>query len=418
MKSCWILLLCLSCLPAGGCCGLRQQQAAALERENSQLNGKLWEMQFQLESLADENAVLKSRLESPEEPEASPPRRSNSPPPARNPEPESNAPSFDPGEFRPPVIEFPTEPAPEGTIPPSLLPDPAVEPQVPAPGQTGPPRTTPIEPTSHQEPALLQPQVEPVPAGEVSLDSSPIQRVALGPLVGTLQLDGKPGDDGLVIVVEPWDGSGRMLSTAADVSVVLIDPAEPAQTARYAQWNFSAQQVAELFRDGDVPGLHLELPWPGDPPRHGRMHLFVRYATSDGRNLEADSLVDLQLSGRGRWVASSTPRIPSSEQPIVQPGLAQRRAAAVQLAAIDSESRSRSAESATAQDFARSISVPRQGEASAAVAEAPAAEAPSEVAVEIDEAAARPMPRPAAAAGPGPNTSGRQRPVWAPDRPW
>ncbi len=64
MRSYSILLLCGAwlALAGSGGCRLPRQQLAALEGENRQLDGKLWEMQFQIESLQDENQSLKEKL--------------------------------------------------------------------------------------------------------------------------------------------------------------------------------------------------------------------------------------------------------------------------------------------------------------------------------------------------------------------
>ena len=124
MKSYPILLVCVACLAAGGCCGIRKQQIAALERENRQLDGMLWEMQFQVEALEDENADLKERLdETPQEQPkpAAPARQRKAPQENRTEQPESDR-LLEPGEFRPPVIELPSDASPEGQVPDSLLP--------------------------------------------------------------------------------------------------------------------------------------------------------------------------------------------------------------------------------------------------------------------------------------------------------
>lgn len=443
MKSCWILFLSLSCLGAGGCCGVRQQQISALERENSQLNGLLWEMEFEVQSLEDENSELKQRLTSADDRQEEPaPRRPRSPEKSTKP---SEAVPFDPDSFRPPVIEFPSEPSPEGTVPDSLLPAPSAAPLSPMPGQSTSRRAAAaVAPASHQEPVLSEPKIEIVPSDEISLDSSRIQRIALGPMIGTLHLDDKPGDDGLVIVVEPWDGSGKMLAEAADISVALIDPAEPKATARYAQWQFDAPEATKLFRDGDMPGLHLELPWPGDPPRHDRLHLFVRYTTSDGRKLETDAMVEIELGGRGRWVASDSPPIRPNEQPIV-PAVP---SAAPQLLAADSSATPAKTVSERPKTAVRTVSMAGQStgpdarpatkaSASRPVPQRNGSRTPSSLPAaspcplperernrgevdldslptEIPYAETRPVPVPL----PKTESPRRQRPVWSPDRPW
>jgi hypothetical protein len=396
MKSYWILFLCLSCLLASGCCGARKRQVSALERENSQLNGLLWEMEFQMESLEDENGELKQRLASEEDGESSTPSR-----PARTTKSPTEAAPFDPGKFRPPVIDFPSEPSPDGTVPDSLIPGGFEDGLLPRPGQSSIRQpAAPVSVTSHEEPALLEPRIEIVPPEEVSLDSERIERIELASMIGTLHSDDKAGDDGLVIVVEPWDGSDQMLADAAEVRVVLIDPAEPAETSRYAQWHFEAEETTKLYRDGDLPGLHLELPWPGDPPRHDRLHLFVRYTTSDGRKLEADSLVEVELGGRGRWMATDTPRVRPYEQAIVSQEASPMPPVAPQLLVADSEARTAEPVAASSRAPIRTVSTPRVRTARS------------------DASRVEPFPAPESVVEAEPEPPARQRPAWSPDRPW
>ncbi len=419
MKSYWLLFLCLSCLCAGGCRGLCERRVIALERENSQLNGLLWEMEFELESLTDENCDLKQRLAASEENDAQEPAPSR--PKRAIPKPDA-APPFDPDEFRPPVIEFPSESTPGGAIPGSLLPGDQSRPRLPTdgalpgPGDSGSRRRSraAVSAASLEEPALLEPRIEVVPPEEVALDSSRIKRIELASLIGTLHLDDKPGDDGLVIVVEPWDGSNQMLADAAEVTVVLIDPAEPAETARYAQWHFEAEEVAKLFRDGDLPGLHLELPWPGDPPRHDQLHLFVRYKTSDGRNLQTDSIVEVELGGRGRWIATDTPRVRPYEQVVEAPKLSPAIPRTDELVGDDRHPSASEAAANTTESPFRTVSVPREALGSTPSARKAEPQDRPRSDPNVVRRTVQPLPKPAPKSEP----LARQRPVWSPDRPW
>ena len=80
------------------------------------------------------------------------------------------------------------------------------------------------------------------------------------------------------------------------MQVVAIDPAATGPAARAGRWEFTATQAATLPRGQDC-GIHLNLPWPDGPPAHNKLHLFVRYLTSDGRCLETDGLMDVALPG-------------------------------------------------------------------------------------------------------------------------
>ncbi len=68
------------------------------------------------------------------------------------------------------------------------------------------------------------PELTSVPLAEVSRETGvPIERIA--PAARRRRRHGWAArDDGIGLVLEPWDKNGRMLAVAAPVSVVLIDP--------------------------------------------------------------------------------------------------------------------------------------------------------------------------------------------------
>ena len=67
------------------------------------------------------------------------------------------------------------------------------------------------------------------------------------------------------------------------------------------RWDFTAAETAALFRRTDSSrAVHLAMAWPADPPKHGKLHLFVRYVTADGRHLEADGPIEVALAGESQ----------------------------------------------------------------------------------------------------------------------
>ena len=155
--------------------------------------------------------------------------------------------------------------------------------------------------------------------GQVSLpgpaDSRQVARLALDErLTGGHNADGRPGDEGIVAVIEPRDSQGLSVAAPADVSVVVLDPAMPGEKARVARWDLTAEQVAaSLRRAGPGSGIPLKLTWPADPPEHEDLHVFVRYVTADGRKLQADRRIRIELP-----TGSSFGWMPAT-QPVARP---------------------------------------------------------------------------------------------------
>ena len=143
-----------------------------------------------------------------------------------------------------------------------------------------------------------------VPVGALAIaasaDSAKVQSITLHRLLtGGLNVDGLPGDEGISVVIEPRDAQGNIVAAAGAVSLLVLDPALPRDRARVARWDLSARDVAGTFRRLALgaSGITLELPWPAAAPQHGRLELFVRFTTSDRRELEAHQQLELTPPG-------------------------------------------------------------------------------------------------------------------------
>lgn len=135
------------------------------------------------------------------------------------------------------------------------------------------------------------------PTIEANDDSSLVDYLTLNErLTGGVDLDGRYGHDGLLVLVEPRDRQAKVLKAPAEVNVALIDPEQPEEFARVARWDFTKEQTAQLFRDvGSGQAIALKLPWPGRPPTNSKMLLMVRYVTDDGRRLQVNRDIKLVL---------------------------------------------------------------------------------------------------------------------------
>ncbi len=132
-------------------------------------------------------------------------------------------------------------------------------------------------------------------------------------LTGGINSDGRSGDQGLLVVVEPRDRAGRSIDAPAEMSIVALDPAlrdEDGMATCVARWDFSAAETAAMFRrTGAAREIHLTTAWPGEPPVHSKLRLFVRYVTADGRKLEANQAIEVALAGEKttRWDPADAP---------------------------------------------------------------------------------------------------------------
>ena len=146
-----------------------------------------------------------------------------------------------------------------------------------------------------------------------------VKSLVLSRRTGGLNLDDRPGDDGVLVVIEPRNSRGETVPIVGDLSLVLIDPAIAGEGGRYARWDFTAADAAALFRTenaNDPAGLYLELPWPEVPPQHSRLKLFVRMKADDDRQLQLDRDLNVNL---GSASSSSMKFEPQRSSPTLAP---------------------------------------------------------------------------------------------------
>lgn len=173
------------------------------------------------------------------------------------------------------------------------------------------------------------------PAGAVPLtpsgDSRRVAAIVLNrALTGGINTDDAAGDQGLLVVIEPRDRTGRSVDAPAEVSVVVLDPALEGDAARVARWDFTPAETAAMFRrTGPAAAIHLTTAWSADPPVHNKLHLFVRYVTADGRKLQTDQPIEVALAGdkTTRWNPSDRPASEPRQPPTARvPGRGPRMA--------------------------------------------------------------------------------------------
>ena len=84
-----------------------------------------------------------------------------------------------------------------------------------------------------------------------------------------------------------------------------------------ARWDFTPAETAAMFRrSGSSRAIHLTTVWPGEPPAHHKLHLFVRYVTADGRKLQAGQPIEVVLPGdpTTRWTADAASQQPADRE--------------------------------------------------------------------------------------------------------
>lgn len=221
-----------------------------------------------------------------------------------------------------PVLSPPDPSKPEGVpnrsmTSPAVLPESSALPQAPSgpviKEMSSPKFRSPSRSLRRESPAA--PSVE-APPESSNLPTSPsvaaqpaddlvVNSIALNRRSGGWNADSVAGDDGILVIVEPRNAQGMVVPSAGDISLVVIDPAVAGEGGRYARWDFTTADAAATYRpavDGGTAGLHFELPWPHAPPTHSRLKLFVRFTTDDGRRLQAERDLTIDLGNKAAQI--------------------------------------------------------------------------------------------------------------------
>lgn len=286
---------------------------AILERELRRKEDEIYRLRWALEDLQDASSCNDDWRPKNAEPDSQSPRRDEHAPPRT---------------VAPPAIELPGTPTkkvpdaltpPAGSLPPDVpeTPEHLRGPAGPALQRADSPRPPSIEGGVTAVVPLLGEPIRP------SGDSRRVQSITLERMMTGGIGGGPDGDQGLLAVVEPRDAQGRTVDAPAEITVVALDPAitdAEGKAVAVARWEYTAAETAELFRRSDsAEAIHLMMGWPDQPPKHKNLHLFVRYATADGRRLQADMPVEIALPGErsNRWTPAELDR-PEQRIPILE----------------------------------------------------------------------------------------------------
>ncbi|HUT94966.1 MAG TPA: hypothetical protein VMY37_36245 [Thermoguttaceae bacterium] len=297
MKSWPFAIFCVAGLAMAGC-RAAPPAVALLEQENRELETRLYELADLVEDSRQENERLEERLKRDERDGGPPGLDSKDDAPEPLLDPALPEPDLDlPGDLQSPKVEMPSAAISGGEFLEKLsgrnttMPD---DDRLPAPPDEEALdwATTPDASIGEQEGQPTTDDVVPCQA-----DNTQVAAITLcDRLTGGYDLDRRAGHEGIIAVIEPRDADGRLVPAAAPVSVVLLDPALPGDAARVARWELTAEEIAKRYRKTPLSeGIYLELVWPRALPIHSRLHMFVRYLTDDGRKLQGDRDIEIDV---------------------------------------------------------------------------------------------------------------------------
>jgi hypothetical protein len=298
---------------------------AMLERDNREKEDEIYHLRWRIQALEDQLQTAAPAAARPipnmpaEEPLLdTPPRHAPIPP---TPPVLRDRPSIGPRTSTPRTsptpapstidVQVPSEPLPSGEIPDRLKPGgPADLPLQPpagglpieAPGAPGvlpgiSPGGAPAPSPSGGRSGWHQHDIPADPVSSAAATSARVAQITLNSsLTGGIGSEMTLSDHGLLVVVEPRDITGKIIDAPGDISAVLYDTELSGEGSRVGRWDFTAAETSALLRPSPDHGIHLILPWNAGPPEHGKLKLFVRYTTEDGRKLQIERPVTVALA--------------------------------------------------------------------------------------------------------------------------
>jgi hypothetical protein len=320
---------------SGGNQELVERELRFQETEIYRLHEQLEDAESELDSLERENETLRRQADS-----GSPAAAGRS--------------SSSSGGHGPPRIELPPfggrSRAPADSMPPPELLNPTVEPGIESsPGPSSPPpskRPREEAPSFNPQPRSFDSRGaahhEPVDEPRVN-DSRPNDARPNDSRLAGLELNSQltggrsreSGEGDVRVVFMPVNGAGQFVKAPGEVSIVVLDPALSGQAARIARWDYKANEMQTHLRSlGNTKGYYFDLYWPGRPPQHSSLEVFIRLKTTAGERFVANQSIQV--------VAPNDPTSPRHREPTGGPSLDDNTAgggddAGMQVAARDGQ---------------------------------------------------------------------------------
>jgi hypothetical protein len=123
------------------------------------------------------------------------------------------------------------------------------------------------------------------------------QELVIDRLTGGVNLDNKPGDDGVTLYLRPIDQYGDVIKVPGDVTIQIYDLAAAPAHNLVGEYHVTVDQIGKLWYGKLMTGHYtIKCPWPKGPPEHNELTVrvvFVDYLTK--RVVAAQAVVKVQL---------------------------------------------------------------------------------------------------------------------------
>ncbi|MEO1618293.1 MAG: hypothetical protein AAFV88_20750 [Planctomycetota bacterium] len=179
-------------------------------------------------------------------------------------------------------------------IPPgeSQLRDPQIvpgDPKPPADSPKGPPgriqipkgsRTLQFEPLEPENSALSR------SASSTASEPAIPTRIVLNESMSGTEVSEAATTEGLNLVVTANDKTGQLIplenfDVDAELTIVVVDPADDSEDARVGRWDFTTEQVRQFVKATPVSGLHIPIRWQDRQPSSDNVLVYIRLSAAE-----------------------------------------------------------------------------------------------------------------------------------------
>ncbi|MEY2612954.1 MAG: hypothetical protein RL069_1766 [Planctomycetota bacterium] len=119
--------------------------------------------------------------------------------------------------------------------------------------------------------------------------------------------DGKPGDDGLYLVLVPRNSLGEFVPEVGNLTLVVEETIADGSVSRVGRWEYGADELQDLLEPiGSAPGIHLPVDWLEHPPTTSQVEVYVKFTLEDGTTMVNRKTLPLKRFSNG--ASTWTPR--------------------------------------------------------------------------------------------------------------
>jgi hypothetical protein len=161
----------------------------------------------------------------------------------------------------------------------------------------------------------------PVLPPEVAAPMFGLRRISLGRGTGGYDNDNLPGDESLLVVVEPRDGEDHVVKVPGCLHVTAIEIDPHGMKKPLCWWSLTTEQLAPLWKQGLFStGYAVIMPWTAFP-HCDTVRVVAQFTLPDGRAFETDKDVKVRLlplpppAPMPEWQAPPSPVPPSPVPP-------------------------------------------------------------------------------------------------------